>query len=269
MANIDPSTQIDPSAVLDDGVSIGPFCRVGANVHLEKGVRLISHAVVEGHTRIGRDSCIFPFATIGSIPQDMKYQGEESRLVIGSNNTIREYVTINPGTKKGTMMTKTGAHCLFMVGSHIAHDCQLGDHVILVNNATLGGHVHIGDHAIIGGLSAIHQFVRIGQHVMIGGMSGVAHDVIPYACATGNRACLSGINIVGMKRRQFPRDTINHLRRAYRLLFAQEGTMAERMSDVAGMFKTCPQVQEILDFISAAGGRGLCQPKNGETPELP
>jgi UDP-N-acetylglucosamine acyltransferase len=168
---------------------------------------------------------------------------------------------MNPGTKGGGMLTRTGDNCLLMVGAHVAHDCIIGDSVILVNNATLGGHVVIDDYAIVGGLSAIHQFVRVGKHAMIGGMSGVENDVIPYGSVTGNRAYLSGLNIVGLKRRDFPRDEIHELRSAYRMLFAQEGTMQERLDDVAEMFSHCALVRDIVDFMRADSSRAVCQPK--------
>ncbi len=259
-------TDIHPTAVIADGarlgadVSIGPFCCVGADVELGDGVQLFSHVVVDGRTRVGAGTRIFPFASIGHIPQDLKYNGEPSELVIGSHNVIREHVTMNPGTAGGGMITRVGDHCLFMVGAHVAHDSQIGDHVILANNATLAGHVQVGEWAILGGLSAVHQFARIGKHAMVGGMSGVENDVIPYGSVTGNRARLSGLNIIGLKRRGFSRDVIHALRNAYRLLFAQEGTMAERIDDVAQMFADNEPVMEIVDFIRADSSRAICHP---------
>ncbi len=204
---------------------------------------------------------IFPFASIGQQPQDMKYRGEDSELIVGANTVIREHVTMNPGTGGGGLVTRTGSNCLFMVGAHVAHDCFVGDNAILVNNATLGGHVKIGDFAIIGGLSAVHQFVRIGAHAMVGGMSGVENDVIPYGSVTGNRAHLSGLNVIGLKRRNFGRDQIHDLRNAYRLLFAQEGTMQERLDDVAESFADNGLVMEIVDFMRVGSSRAICQPK--------
>ncbi|MDP7549347.1 MAG: acyl-ACP--UDP-N-acetylglucosamine O-acyltransferase, partial [Alphaproteobacteria bacterium] len=203
----------------------------------------------------------FPFSAIGTPPQDTKYAGEPSELILGANNVIREHVTMNPGTAGGGMVTRVGNNCLFMVGAHLAHDCQIGDHVILVNNVILGGHVEIQEHAILGGMSAVHQFVRIGRHAMIGGKSAVESDVIPYGSVLGNRAYLSGLNIIGLKRRGFGRDEIHGLRAAYRLLFAQEGTMQERLVDVAAMFAGHEQVMEIVAFIQADSSRALCQPK--------
>ena len=259
-------TEIHSSAIVADGarlgenVAIGPYCCVGPEVVLEDGVVLMAHAVIDGRTRIGANSRIFPFASIGHQPQDLKYRGELSELEIGCNTIIREHVTMNPGTQGGGMVTRVGNNCVFMIGAHVAHDCQIGDHAILVNNATLGGHVEVGDWAILGGLSAVHQFVRIGRHAMVGGMSGVEHDVIPYGSVTGNRARLSGLNIIGLKRRDFSRDVIHALRNAYRLLFAQEGTMVERLDDVAELFHDTEPVMEIVDFIRADSSRSICRP---------
>src|SRR5271154_1034805 len=218
MTDIHPSAIVDASAEIAASVSIGPYCVVGPKVVLGERVRLISHVVVDGITSVGDGTVIYPFASIGQRPQDMKYKGEASRLIVGRENQIREHVSMNPGTEGGGMVTRVGSHGLFMVGSHVAHDCQIGDHVILVNNVALGGHVAIGDYAIIGGNSAVHQFVRIGKQVMVGGMTGVENDVIPYATVTGNRAHLSGLNLVGLKRRGFSREDIHDLRNAYRML---------------------------------------------------
>ena len=261
MTEIHPSSIIEDGAVLGEGVSIGPFCIVGPQVVLGDGVTLKGHVVLGGRTVIGPNSMIFPFASIGQQPQDMKYRGEDSELIIGANTVIREHVTMNPGTGGGGLVTRTGSNCLFMVGAHVAHDCFVGDNAILVNNATLGGHVTIGDFAIIGGLSAVHQFVRIGAHAMVGGMSGVENDVIPYGSVTGNRAHLSGLNVIGLKRRNFGRDQIHDLRNAYRLLFAQEGTMQERLDDVAEVFADNSLVMEIVEFIRVGSSRAICQPK--------
>jgi UDP-N-acetylglucosamine acyltransferase len=227
---------------------------------LDDGVTLVSHVVVGGRTNIGANTKIYPFASIGLQPQDLKYKGEPSQLIVGCNNVIREHVTMNPGTEGGGMITRVGNNCLFMVGAHVAHDCQVGDHVILVNNATLAGHVDVGNWAILGGLSAVHQFVRVGRHAMVGGMSGVENDVIPYGSVIGNRARLSGLNVVGLKRRNFDRETIHALRNAYRLLFAPEGTMAERIKDVAEVFSDNEPVMEIVNFIQADSSRAICKP---------
>lgn len=262
-ANVHASAIVDPKARLAADVTIGPYCVVGPDVELAQGVQLASHVVIDGRTRIGERTRVFPFACIGLPPQDIKYQGEPSELVVGADNTIREYVTMNPGTTGGGMRTVIGSGGLFMVGAHIAHDCQIGDHVIMANNATLAGHVHIGDYAVLGGLSAVHQFVRVGRHAMVGGMSGVEHDVIPYGSAIGDRAHLSGLNVVGLKRRGFGREAIHVLRNAYRLLFARDGSMTERLDDVASLFHDQGPVMEIVDFIRADSSRAICQPRNG------
>lgn len=261
MAEIHPTAIVADTVKLGKDVSIGPYSVVDGGVELGDEVRIGAHCVVTGRTHIGARTRIFPFASIGQPPQDLKYRGEPSALIIGENNTIREYVTMNPGTEGGGMLTKVGDNCLFMVGAHVAHDCLLGNHIIMANNATLAGHVAVEDFAIIGGLSAVHQFVRLGQHAMIGGMSGVEHDVIPYGSVKGDRANLSGLNLVGLKRRGFSRQDIHDLRAAYRLLFAAEGTMAERLVDVQEMFPGSQPVHDVLAFIKGDSNRGLCQPR--------
>lgn len=260
MTSIHPTAIIEDGAVLGEDVTIGPYCIVGPQVKLGRGSRLHSHVVISGDTEIGGGARIFPFASVGSPPQDLKYRGEPSQLKIGENVLIREHVTINPGTEGGGMVTRVGDNCLLMVGAHVAHDCQIGNHVILVNNATLAGHVEVGDFAILGGLSAVHQFVRIGRHAMVGGMSGVENDVIPYGSVVGNRAHLSSLNLVGLKRRNFSREMIHDIRKAYRLIFAQEGTIAERLSDVAELFSDNEPVMEIVEFIRFDSKRQICQP---------
>ncbi|MCE2927504.1 MAG: acyl-ACP--UDP-N-acetylglucosamine O-acyltransferase [Rickettsiales bacterium] len=263
MAIIHPTAVVSPSAVLAADVTVGPYCVIDSEVTIGAGTKLLSHVAVSGNTTIGKDCTIYPFASLGHAPQDLKYKGEKSQLVIGDHATIREHVTMNPGTEGGGMLTRVGSHCLFMVGSHVAHDCQIGNHVILVNNATLGGHVHIGDHAIIGGMSAVHQFVRIGAHAMIGGMSGVEHDVIPFGSVMGERANLAGLNLVGLKRRNFDRDTIHGLRNAYKMLFEDDaGTLAERAEKTAKEFGQFEAVKEIISFMSNSGSRSLCVPKS-------
>ena len=261
MPRIHPTAIIAAGAELAEDVEIGPYCVIGEHVALAAGIRLKSHVVIDGRTTIGERTRIFPFASIGFETQDLKYKGEPSSLEIGHDNTIREHVTINPGTTGGGMVTRVGNHCLLMVGAHVAHDCRLGDHVILVNNATLGGHVVIEDHAILGGLSAVHQFVRIGRHAMIGGMSGVERDVIPYGLVMGDRARLTGINIVGMQRRGFSREDIQALRSAYQLLFSADGTFGDRVSEMAERFGNIGPVADIISFIRADSNRAICQPK--------
>jgi len=264
MTEIHPSAVVDPAAQLASSVRIGPFCVVGPDVVLDDEVDLLSHVVVAGHTRIGARSRVFPFASIGHRPQDLKYKGEPSSLEIGTDAQIREHVTINPGTEGGGMITRVGNHCLLMASAHVAHDCQVGDHVIMANNATLAGHVTVGEYAFLGGLSAVHQFVRIGKHAMIGGMTGVEADVIPFGMVIGNRAYLNGLNIVGLKRRGFSRDDIHTLRNAYRLLFAPEGTLQERLSDVEDQFRDNAVVMEIVAFIRDDTSRSLSTPKFGD-----
>lgn len=261
-APIHPTAIIDPAAKLGTNVEIGPYCVVGANVSLADNVRLISHVVVEGHTSIGAGTTVYPFASLGHRPQDLKFKGESSRLEIGANNQIREHVTMNPGTEGGGMVTRVGDNCLFMMASHVAHDCRVGNHVVLANNATLAGHVTVGDYVIIGGLSAVHQFVRIGSYAIIGGMSGVEKDVIPFGLVKGERAHLSGLNMVGLERRGFSRDEVRSLRNAYGMLFAPQGTLAERLEETATHFRGHTQVGQIVEFIRSASDRPLCQPKN-------
>ena len=261
MPQIHQTAIVAPGARLAGDVVIGPYCVVGEQVTLASGVVLKSHVVIDGLTKVGERTRIFPFASIGHEPQDLKYDGEASSLEIGHDNTIREHVTMNPGTAGGGMVTRVGNHCLFMVGAHVAHDCQIGDHVILVNNATLGGHVVMEDYAILGGLSAVHQFVRVGRHAMIGGMSGVERDVIPYGQVMGDRARLNGLNIIGMQRRGFSRDDIQGLRSAYNCLFGDTGTLSERVDEVAKRFGGIRPVDDIVAFIRADSSRAICQPK--------
>jgi UDP-N-acetylglucosamine acyltransferase len=261
MAQLHPTAIVAPGAALAADVVIGPYCVVGEHVVLDAGVSLKAHVVIDGRTTIGAGTRIFPFASIGFEPQDLKYAGEESTLEIGRNNTIREHVTINPGTTGGGMVTRIGNDCLLMVGSHVAHDCQIGNHVIMANNATLAGHVVIEDYALLGGLSAVHQFVRIGRHAMIGGMSGVERDVIPYGQVMGDRARLTGLNIIGMQRRGFSRDEIQGLRTAYNFLFSNVRTLNERVAEVAERFGGIGPVDDIIAFIRADSNRAICQPK--------
>jgi UDP-N-acetylglucosamine acyltransferase len=261
MPDIHPSAVVDPAVRIADDCRIGPFCVLGGDVVLDEGVVLHSHVVVEGRTKIGRNTQIFPFACIGHRPQDLKYDNEASSLEVGVDNVIREYVTMNPGTGGGGMVTRVGDRCLFMVGAHVAHDCQIGDAVIMANNATLAGHVTVGNSAVIGGLSAVHQFVRIGHNAMIGGMSGVENDVIPYGIAFGERASLQGINIVGLKRSGVDHERIRTVMQAYDVLFFGEGNQAERAGQVAETFDGCDEVGQILSFIESQSSRALLRPK--------
>ena len=260
MSIIHPTAIVDPAAKIGADSNIGPYCVIGPDAELGDGIELISHVCVAGRTKIGSNTKVFPLASLGHAPQDLKYNGEASELIIGENNVIREHVTINPGTEGGGMLTRVGNGCLIMVGAHVAHDCQVGDNAILVNNATLAGHVEIGEFAIVGGLSAIHQFVRVGKYAMIGGMSGVENDVIPYGSVIGNRARLQGLNLIGLKRRNYSRDEIHVLRKAYRLMFSEEGTMVERLEDVAEDFAKNEPVMEIVNFVKQNSSRAICQP---------
>ena len=265
MSDIHATAVVHPDADIGPDVTIGPYCIVGGAVSLATGVKLHSHVVVDGNTEIGEKTEIYPFASIGTPPQDLKYRGEPSRLVIGARNRIREHVTMNPGTEGGGLETRVGDDGLFMVGVHVAHDCIVGNNVIMANNATLAGHIIVEDFAIIGGLSAVHQFVRIGRHAMVGGMSGVENDVIPYGSVMGDRARLSGLNIVGLKRRGFSKEDVHNLRRAYRMLFADEGTMGERVQDVAKLFEDNSGVMEIVEFMATDSSRGITQPRSGQS----
>ena len=256
---IHPTAIVDPAARLGADVAIGPYCVIGPQVVLGDGVTLHSHVVVAGDTVIGAQTEIYSFAAIGHAPQDLKYAGEPVKLVIGARNRIREHVTMNPGTGGGGALTQVGDDCLFMVGSHVAHDCMIGDHVILANNATLAGHVTVGDYAVLGGLSAVHQFTRIGQFAMIGGMAGIEHDVIPYGSAVGNRASLGGLNLVGMKRRGFDREAIHAVRAAFRMIFeGEEGGLLERAEAAGREWANIAPVQEIVSFMRADSKRSFC-----------
>ncbi len=261
---IHPLSVVDSGAKLGRGVLVGPFCTIGPNVELGDGSELVSHVALAGRTHIGPDARIYPFASIGHIPQDLKFHGEESILEIGSKCMIREGVTMNPGTEGGGLVTKIGDRCTFLANSHVAHDCIVGNDVIFSNNVMLAGHCQVGDYAILGGSAAVHQFCRVGAHAFIGGLSGVENDVIPYGIALGNRAHLAGLNIVGLKRRGFSRDAIQDIRRAYRLLFAEEGTLQERIEDVAGDFAEDRIVTEIVDFLRGAGTRSVCTPRDSK-----
>lgn len=258
---VHPTAVIEAGANIGSGVKIGPYCVIGAEVTLGDGVELLSHVVVTGRTTIGPRTKIFPFASIGHQPQDLKYHGEPSTLSVGAECLIREGVTLNPGTEGGGMTTTIGDRCAFLANSHVGHDCHVGNNVVFSNNVMLAGHCTVGDYAILGGGAAVIQFARVGTHAFVGGMSGLENDLIPYGMALGNRAYLSGLNIVGLQRRGFSRDDIHDLRRAYRALFAAEGTLAERTEDVAKEFGEQPIVQEIIAFIRAGGKRSLCTPK--------
>jgi UDP-N-acetylglucosamine acyltransferase len=254
---IHPSAIVARGAELGEGVRIGPYCSVGANVVIEDGAELISHVVVDGHTRIGPDVVLYPFCTVGLAPQDLKYQGQPTRCEIGARTQVREHCTIHRGTVTGRGITRVGADCLLMAVAHVAHDCTVGDHVIIANNAVMGGHVGIGDHAVIGGAAAIHQFVRIGRAAMIGGVSGVEADVIPFGSVIGNRARLAGLNVIGLKRRGFDKAQIQLLHNAFRDLFRREGVFARRLADVRSQYGNEALIAEVLAFVDAPSHRGL------------
>jgi UDP-N-acetylglucosamine acyltransferase len=258
---IHPTALVAKGAELADGVSIGPFCIVGERARIGARTRLKSHVVIEGSTEIGADNEVHPFCVLGGPPQHTAYKGEDTRLVIGDGNVIREHATMNLGTVNGGGVTRVGSNGLYMIESHVGHDCVVGDNVILIKQATLGGHCQVGDFVIVGGLAAVHQFTRIGRHAMIGGLAAVVKDVIPYGSVWGNHAHLEGLNLVGLKRRGFSRETINTLRAAYRLLFADEGTFQERLDDTIETYSGSPEVMEIIDFIRADASRPLCLPE--------
>ena len=258
--SIHPTALVAAGAELGRDVEIGPYCTVGPQAVLGDRVHLVSHVVVEGVTEVGDDTRVHPFAVLGGAPQHLAHRGEATRLVVGARNRIREHVTMHTGTVLGGGVTRVGSDSLYMVASHVAHDCMVGDHVTFANNATLGGHVHVGDYVFMGGLSAVHQFTRIGRYAFAGGGAIVTKDVIPFGSVWGSQAVLGGLNLVGLKRRGFSREAINELRAAYRLLFAPEGTFQERLDDMEEAHRGSPEVMEIVDFIRADGSRPICLP---------
>ena len=266
MSQIDPSATIHPSSVIDAGavigagVEIGPFCHIGGKVRLGEGVRVKSHAVVTGDTTVGAGTTIFQFASVGEIPQDLKFRGEETRLEIGARCRIREYVTINTGTEGGGGLTKIGDDCLLMASAHVAHDAVIGNRVILVNSVAVAGHCIIEDDVIVGGLSGIHQFVRIGQGAIVGALSMVTADVLPHALVQGPRAELDGLNLVGLKRRGVDRDDINQLRAAFQMLKQGEGSFKDRAQRLSEDFDST-YVAAMVAFVMGASDRGFLTPK--------
>lgn len=262
-ASIHPTAIVSENAKLGQNVVIGPYCIVGAEVSLGDGVKLVSHVSIDGKTTVGPRTVIYPFSSIGHPPQDLKFEGEASTVAIGADCTLREYVTINPGTAGGGMETRVGDNCLLMVGVHIAHDCRVGNHVVMANQASLAGHCVVGDYVRFGGMCGVHQFVRIGAHAFVGAMSFVENDIIPYGSVIGNRAYLGGLNLVGLKRRKFDRDSIHALRAAYRMIFSSEGTLRERVEDAGEMFRDERLVEDLIAFIREPSERALCMPRNG------
>lgn len=264
-ARIHPSSVIEDGAVIGDNVTIGPFCYVGPKVVLGEGTELLAHAVVTGRTTIGAHGKIFSNAVIGGDPQSVHHTGEETTLDVGDHCTMREGVTINCGTVDGGGRTVVGDHNLFLANSHVAHDCQLGSHIILSNNVMLAGHVKIGDRAILGGGCAVHQFTRIGRQAFIGGLSACSYDLIPYGMLNGNPGLLGGLNVVGMTRAGIDRATIHRVRKAYKALFDEEGAIREKASAIRDEFADCKEAMEVLDFIAADSDRALSSPFRGKS----
>lgn len=258
--------QVHPTAIIEEGaefgrnVAIGPYCHVGAGVRLGDDCVLHSHVVLSGDTEIGDGAVIYPFAALGGPPQHIAYRGEETKLVVGAGNVIREHVTMNCGTVEGGGITRVGANGLFMTGSHVAHDCQVGDGAIFANGACIGGHVVLGDHVFMGGLSAVHQRSRIGSFAFVGGCAAVTSDIIPYASVMGNHAYLNGLNVIGMKRRGMSRETIHLLRNAYKALFLGEGSFKERVARAREAYGHCEEVMRIIAFIEEGSPRALMTP---------
>jgi UDP-N-acetylglucosamine acyltransferase len=257
---IDKNSIIHKDAKISSSAKIGPYVVIGQSVQIGENVKIHSHVSISGDTVIGDDCKIFPFASIGNDPQDLKYKGEKTKLVIGKNNTIREYVTINPGTNNGGGITEIGNNCLFMISSHIAHDCKIGNNVIIANNVPIGGHGEIGEGAIIGGNAAVHQFTRVGKMAMVGGMTGVTTDVIPYGLSLGNRNYLEGINLIGLRRKNIPNKDILLLSKAYKEIFKTKN-LNENLNKLNGEFKDNYLVNEIVHFINKDKKRPICRPK--------
>jgi len=255
------SSVIDKKAKIGKDVKVGPFCYIGSQVQIGDSVELISNVHIEGNTKIGKNTKIFPFASIGTPPQDLKYKGESNSLEIGENNVIREYVTINPGTKGGGEKTVVGNNCLLMISSHIAHDCYIGNNVVIANNVPLGGHVTIEDSVIVGGNSAVQQFTRIGRLAMIGGMTGVLKDVIPFGLSFGNRNYLRGINLIGLKRNKYDNKKIMELNVAYKKIFSSKN-LHENLGKINGEYKGNDLVAEVINFISKDKKRPICTPQS-------
>lgn len=261
-AKIHPTAVIDKSVELGADVEVGPGCVIGPHVKLGDRTQLLAHVFIESHTEMGRDNTVFPFAALGGQPQDLSYNKEPTKLVIGDNNVIREHATLHRGTARGRSVTAIGDNCLIMGNCHVAHDCVVGNGVIMAQTATIGGHVQVGDFAFLGGLSGVHQHGRVGRHAFVGASALMTTDLIPFGSAIGNHAHLAGLNVVGLKRRNFTRDQIHDLRAAYRLLFAEEGTFQERIEDCAQLYAENPHVMEIVDFVRADAARSLCMPRD-------
>ena len=261
MSSIHELSVIEKGATLGKNITIGPFCTIGQNVTLGDDVVIHSNVSISGHTTIGKGTEIFPSAAIGYPPQDLKFQGEDTEVIIGNDCKIREHVTIHPGTKDGGGKTTVGDHCLLMVGVHIAHDCHLANNVVMANCATLAGHVTVGESSILGGLSAILQFVRIGKNTMVTGMSGVRNDVPPFGLVVGNHAKISGINVIGLKRHGFKKDNIREIKNLYDLIFFESsGTYSERVSQAKDYIQS-EHGEEVINFLCSPSKKNICQPK--------
>jgi UDP-N-acetylglucosamine acyltransferase len=266
---IDPTARIAAGARIDASVEIGPYCIIGPQVELQRGVRLLAHVYLTGLTTIGEGTVIYPFSSLGTPPQSVHYRGGATRLVIGAACELREGVTMNTGTEAGGGITRVGDRCSFMVGSHVGHDCEVGNDVTLANNVVLGGHVSVGTHTFLGGHVAIHQFVRIGEGVMMAGMSAARDDIIPFGFALGQTGALVGLNMVGLRRRGATRAEMHRIRRAYRSLFFVEGRLADRLEAVDREFAGDPMVGKIVAFIRAGGKRPLMRPRDKRHVEAP
>jgi UDP-N-acetylglucosamine acyltransferase len=258
---IDPTARVSEGVCIGEDVEIGPYCIVGPKVEVANGVRLIAHVHVTGVTSIGEGTIVYPFASLGTPPQSVHYRGGATRLVIGSRCELREGVTMNTGTEDGGGTTSVGERCLFMAGSHVGHDCKVGNSVIFANNAVIGGHVSIGSHAFLGGNAAVHQYARVGEGAMVAGLSGITRDLIPFGYARGQIADLAGLNFVGLRRRGATRADVHTLRRLYRILFLDQGVLADRLGAVAHDFASDPLAGKILEFIRGAGKLPLMQPR--------
>jgi len=256
---IHESAIINTKTKISSNVSIGPYSLIGPDVEIGEGTIIHSHVNISGYTKIGKSNKIYPFASIGNDPQDLKYKGEKTKLIIGDKNTIREHVTINPGTVGAGGKTIIGNNCLFMISSHVAHDCLIGNNVIIANNVPLGGHVIIEDNVVIGGNSAVQQFTRIGKMAMIGGMTGVLNDVIPYGLSTGNRNSLQGLNLIGLRRAKFENKEILDLSEAYKEIFATKN-LRENISKLSGSFRENLLIKEVIKFITKDKKRSICTP---------
>jgi UDP-N-acetylglucosamine acyltransferase len=267
MAMIDPTARIEAGATVAPNVSIGPYCIVGPNVVIGEGCRLLAHVHLAGHTMIGARTVIYPFASLGSPPQSVKYKGGPTRLVIGADCDIRESVTMSTGTEDGGGVTSVGDRCFLMAGAHVAHDCTVGSDVTFANNAVLGGHVSVGDRAFLGGQAAVHQFVRVGEGAMVGGLSGITRDLIPFGFAFGPKAELVGLNMVGLKRRGHGRADMHRLRQCYRALFLGGGEFRDRLAAVAAEYAADELVGKIIFFLREGGSRPPMMPARGDRPE--